>query len=156
MVSRAEECARPCSAYTRCAQCLEHTRCGWCAASTPPHGFCTQASARQRWVEWMYVRGPAMLTRGARNAWSTYVASKNNEQKILGKKICCCHLEGHWRKSQDPELDPDSDTGSCGHRCGSGSGPKCHGSAALLSRQICAKRPKTGHELVLQSNLATL
>jgi hypothetical protein len=50
-LGRVENCSRHCSAYTRCAQCLEHTRCGWCAASTPPHGFCTQASARQRWVE---------------------------------------------------------------------------------------------------------
>jgi hypothetical protein len=30
-------------------------------------------------------------------------------QKVISKKnlIFCCLLEGHWRKLQDPESDPD-------------------------------------------------
>ncbi len=47
----------------------------------------------------------------------------------------CCLLEGHWRKSQDPEPDPGplSDVRIRGSE--SGSIPKCHGSAALIYRE---------------------
>ncbi len=59
------------------------------------------------------------------------VASKSTKQKTF---IFSCHTKVHWRKYQDPDPNPlinGSESGSVSQRCGSGSVPKCHGSASL-------------------------
>ncbi len=57
--------------------------------------------------------------------WCKSAFKKNKHKEKKGKKYFCWHIEGHWRKEQDPLVK--------GMDRGTGSVPKCHGSGTLIS-----------------------
>ncbi len=65
---------------------------------------------------------------------SMYLQKVPNKQKST--VVFCWRLEGHWRKQQDPDLDPNPDPLVKGMdpRIRTGSAPKFHGSATLLEK----------------------